>query len=380
MKFIVATDSFKGSISSVELVAVISNRIKERFPDASIIKIPIADGGEGTIDSLITNNNGKKVYLEVTDPLFRKIQTYYGILNDGTAIIEIAKASGLTLLDKTERNPLNTTTYGVGEIIKDALDKGVKKFIVGIGGSATNDAGIGMLNSLGIKFFDKDKKPVPPVGKSLNNIEYIELDNFDIRLKKCQFLIACDVDNPLFGINGASYIYGPQKGANTEIVKTLDLGLNHFNSLVENKLNIYNSKVPGSGAAGGLGYAFLTFFNAELKPGIDIVLEKVNIESHAQDADFIITGEGKIDMQSAMGKVLSGIGRIGIKYHVPVIALAGNVDYSAKIMHEKGITSMFSIINKPMSFKEAINKKRTISLVENTMEEILWLINSIKKE
>ncbi|MDY0139937.1 MAG: glycerate kinase, partial [Candidatus Izemoplasmatales bacterium] len=313
-------------------------------------------------------------------PLMRETKAFYGLLEDKTAIIEMAQASGLTLLSDSEKNPLYTTTYGTGELIKDALDKGARNFIIGLGGSATNDCGIGMLNALGVKFLDKFKLPLKPIGQSLNLIADIDIKNFDKRLAETSFLIASDVDNPLYGFNGATYIYGKQKGASNKDIETLDEGLKSFHNLVNSILFKTDPSSPGSGAAGGLGYAFKNFLNASLKPGIDIIFEKIQLEKIAKNVDLIITGEGRIDEQSRMGKLLSGIGKLGKKYDIPVIALAGSLAANSKIMHEIGITSMFSIIDKPINLQEALDEENTKKAITSTVEEICYLIKALKKE
>lgn len=380
MKILIAIDSFKGSISSLESTRIIHNKIIEVLSEASIIDQPIADGGEGTVDCLLSSFEGKKIYVKVHDPLMRETEAFYGLLEDKTAIIEMAQASGLTLLSDSEKNPLYTTTYGTGELIKDALDKGARNFIIGLGGSATNDCGIGMLNALGVKFLDKFKLPLKPIGKSLNLIADIDIKNFDKRLAETSFLIASDVDNPLYGFNGATYIYGKQKGASNKDIETLDEGLKSFHNLVNSILFKTDPSSPGSGAAGGLGYAFKNFLNASLKPGIDIIFEKIQLEKIAKNVDLIITGEGRIDEQSRMGKLLSGIGKLGKKYDIPVIALAGSLATNSKIMHEIGITSMFSIIDKPINLQEALDEENTKKAITSTVEEICRLIKALKKE
>ncbi len=375
MKILVAMDSFKGSLTALEACNEVEQGIKHVNPDIEVIKRPVADGGEGTVETLIDALNGEKIFLEIKDPLMREIDGVYGIFNEKTAIIESAISCGLTLLSEKEKNPLYTTTYGVGELIKDALDKGIRDFIIGIGGSGTNDAGIGMLSFLGMKFYDKENNLLKPVGISLKLIDRIDVTDFDERIKESKFLIASDVNNPLFGQNGAAYVYGPQKGANKNAVKELDSGLKNFSLVATKLMNVDYSQKPGSGAAGGLGYTFYTFFNAKLNPGVDIIFDRLNLDEFAGTSNLIITGEGKIDKQSAMGKVLSGIGALGLKYKIPVIAIAGVVDESAEKLHEIGITSMFSIINRPIDYYEAIHKDNSKTMLKNCVIEIIKLIN-----
>ena len=379
MKILVAMDSFKGSLSAQEACDAVEQGIKAVDENIEVIKKPIADGGEGTVDALVNSLNGKIINLEINDPLFRKVNGYYGIINKNTAIMEMAISSGLTLLKTRERNPMFTTTYGLGEMIRHALDKGIRDFIIGIGGSATNDAGMGMLNALGMKFYDKDNNLLKPIGKSLNYICKIDNNDFDKRINDSKFLIASDVNNPLFGLNGAAFIYGPQKGANQKDIIVLDNGLKNFHRIVKEQFNIDNSHINGAGAAGGFGYAFSSFMNADLKSGIDIVLSKLKLDEIIPSVDLIITGEGKIDEQSKMGKVLSGIGKLGLKFQVPVIALAGSIIDNLSL-ENIGITSAFSITNRAMTLEEAVDKEGTKIRLKSVSSEIINLLKHIKKE
>jgi len=374
MKIIVAMDSFKGSISSVDLVDLIGNRIERMIPESEVYRIPIADGGEGTLDAFASLGFYKRINLEVHDPLMRKINSSYLIKNNDLAIVEMANSGGLTLLKDIERNPLKTTTFGLGETIKDALDRGIKSFIIGIGGSATNDGGIGMLSALGMKFFDKDNNLLPAIGSSLNLIASLDDSDLDKRIMMSKFLIASDVDNPLTGPNGATYVYGPQKGADESMVVSLDSGLENFSKIVKSKYDIDYSNVPGSGAAGGLGYALISFFNGRIASGIDIIFEHLNLDKIASNSDLIITGEGRIDNQSKMGKVLSGIGRLGKKYNIPVIAIAGSIANDIENLNDIGITSIFSIINEPMNLEKAMSFDQTTSMLKRTIDSICNLI------
>ena len=377
MKFIVSMDSFKGSLNQKELTNVIERKIKEILPNSDVVSIPMADGGEGTLDCFLDNFITKKVEIKISDPLMRKIDSYYAI-KEKTAIIEMAKASGLTLLTDLEKSIMKTTTLGVGEMIMDALNKGIRDFIITIGGSATNDGGIGMLHALGVRFFDIFNHPLEPIGKSLPSINRIDISNFDERLKSSRFEVACDVDNPLYGINGAAHIYGKQKGGSKEDILLLDKGLRTYSEVANKTMGVDFTKYPGVGAAGGLGYALKTFLKAKLTPGIDIMLKTSNFEVHCKNTDYIITGEGKIDDQSAMGKVLSGIAKIGKKHNIPVIAIAGSIDISDNKLYDLGITSMLSILNKPMSLEEALKKETTIKNVEITIEKIIKQIATKK--
>jgi glycerate kinase len=368
MKILVAMDSFKGSLTATEACDAVEQGIKAVDENIEVIKKPIADGGEGTVETLIKALEGQKIFLEVNDPLMRKIETYYGIANNKTAIIEMALASGLTLLKEDERNPLFTTTYGVGEIIKNALDRGVRDFIIAIGGSATNDAGMGMLSALGVNFFDNKGKKLEPIGWNLKSLNMIDLSGFDKRLTETNFLVACDVNNPLYGQNGAAYIYGPQKGANKIIVKDLDEGLKNFSSITANLLSNDNSQIPGTGAAGGLGFALLSYLGATLKPGIEIVLDYLKIDKLINNVDMVITGEGKIDSQSKMGKVLSGIGIYSLKYNKKVIAFGGIVENELSLK-EYGISTIIQINRRNLSIADAMKKSNAKLLLRDAVED-----------
>lgn len=374
MKVIVAIDSFKGSLSSYELGEAIDKGVKKVYPQSEVIKVPIADGGEGTVESLVQGTNGKFVKVQVHNPLMKKIEARYGIMGDGTGIIEMAEASGLPLISKEERNPMKTTTYGTGELIRDAVEKGCRNFIIGIGGSATNDAGVGMLQALGYKFLDENKKELLQGGEVLSKIKFIDDTNKMKELDECNFLIACDVDNPFYGERGAAEVYGRQKGATEEMVKLLDLGLKDFSSVIEKSMGIDVSNLEGAGAAGGLGGGLVAFLNGKLAPGIEIVLEKVELENKLKDADFVITGEGRLDFQTAMGKAPVGVAKVAKKYEIPVIGLAGGVADEAVETHKKGIDSFFSIINYPVSLEEAMMPETAKKFTEKNTEEIFRLI------
>lgn len=357
MKILISIDSLKGSLSSIEAGNAIKKGILKVKEDAQVKILPLADGGEGTVDALVQGMNGKKETIEVTGPIAKKVDATYGLLkNTSTAIIEIAQASGLTLVPTELRNPLYTTTYGVGEIIKEAINKGYRNFIVGIGGSATNDAGIGMLQALGFEFYDKNNKLVGLGGKVLNEIRHIKIENRLKELDECKFKIACDVNNPLFGKNGAAYIYGSQKGATSEIIEELDNGLRNFSKVVKNYLSKDVANVEGAGAAGGLGFAFLAFLDSKLESGIKIILEEIKLEEELKDADFVITGEGRLDNQTAMGKAPIGVAKLAKKYGVKVIGLAGATTEDAVKCNEEGIDAYFSIVNRAMTIEEAMDK------------------------
>ena len=359
----------------------IENGIKNIYPDAEVKKIPIADGGEGTVESLVEGTGGEFIDVSVNGPLMKPVLARYGIMGDNkTAVIEMASASGLPLITKEMRNPRKTTTYGTGELIKDAIKRGCREFLVGIGGSATNDAGIGMLQALGYKFLDKEGEILGFGGEILEKIVEVDTSEVITELKECRFLVACDVDNPLYGPNGASHVYSRQKGADEETVYFLDSCLEKFASFTKDKLQKDIGDLPGAGAAGGLGGGFVAFLNAELKPGIEIVLEKVKFEDAVKGADFVITGEGKIDFQSIMGKAPVGVSKVCKRMGIPVIALAGGVADDAGATHDHGIEALFSVVNYPISLKEAMDPERARIFVENSTEEIFRLINVCEKK
>lgn len=375
MKVVIAIDSFKGSLSSNELGDALSLGIKKVYKDVEIIKIPIADGGEGTVEAMVYGTGGKFIEVEVHGPLMNKIKATYGILGDGkTAIIEMATASGLPLVPVEKRNPNKTTTFGTGELIKDAIKKGCREFIIGIGGSATNDGGLGMMQGLGYKFYDKEEKELGQGGEIMNQIEKIDSTQALEELSQCKFLVACDVDNPFYGPRGAAHVYGKQKGANEQMILELDNGLKHLSEILNKTYNIDINSLPGAGAAGGLGGGIVAFLNGILKPGIEIILEKVEFEKKVINSDFVITGEGRIDFQTVMGKAPVGVSKLAKKYNIPVIALAGSVADDADKTHEAGIDSIFSIINYPISLEEAMKKENSKKFVEKNAEEIFRLI------
>ncbi len=380
MKIVAAIDSFKGSMSSLEVADAFELGARKVFSNLEVVKLSLADGGEGTVESLVDGGNGDIITLKVKNPLMREIESFYGIIkNKNLAVIEMAAASGLPLLSKEERNPMKTSTFGTGELIKDALKKGCREFIVGIGGSATNDGGIGMLSALGYKFLDRSGKILDPIGENLINIETIDTSDVMPELKESSFLVACDVDNPLYGERGAAEVYSRQKGATEEMVTQLDNGLKHFSEIVMKQFNIEIGNYPGAGAAGGLGGGFLGFLNAQLKPGIDIIIETIGLEEQIKDADLVITGEGRIDFQSIMGKTPVGVAKLGKKYNIPVIAIAGCLADNADIVHDHGIDAIFSIINHPLELEDALKKENALKFVEKNAEQIMRLIKLSSK-
>jgi glycerate 2-kinase len=354
MKIVIAPDSFKESLSSLEAANAIERGFKSVFPNAVYSKVPMADGGEGTVQSLIDATNGLMKEQVVTGPLGEPVNAFFGLTGDGkTAVIEMAAASGLHLVPTNKRNPLVTSTRGTGELIAAALDLGVKHIIIGIGGSATNDGGAGMVQALGGRLLDESGNDIGPGGGALSKIATIDLTDLDARLKNVQMEVACDVDNPLTGPRGASAIFGPQKGATPEMVEVLDQNLSHFANVAERELGKSFRNIAGAGAAGGLGAGLLAFLNADLKRGVDIILEAVNFEDVVKDADIVITGEGRIDSQTIYGKTPIGVAKAAKKYDVPVIGLAGSLSQDCDVVYEHGIDALFSIVPGVIPLSEA---------------------------
>jgi glycerate kinase len=342
-KIVIAPDSFKGTMSSLEVCEIVSQGIKKVRPDWESVKVPIADGGEGTVDSYLAAAGGSKVRVKVQDPLFRDIDSFYGILPDQkTAVIEMAAASGLPLVEN-EKNPCLTSTYGTGQLMLDALDKGCTKLIVGIGGSATNDGGIGMAAALGVEFLDAANEAIALNGEGLAHLARIDLGAKDRRLEQCEILVACDVDNPLYGPNGAARVFAPQKGADEVMVSCLDRNLQHYAKIITRELGMDVQTIPGAGAAGGLGAGLVALTGAKLQPGIEIILDCVGFDQLIADAALIITGEGKIDGQSLCGKVPVGIGCRAKKHGIPVIAIVGDIGDGIDPVYQCGINAVFSI-------------------------------------
>ena len=371
MRVIVAIDSLKGSLSSKEAGDAILEGIKRVDSKADVIVRPLADGGEGTVEALVDGMNGTLQKVEVTDPLGGRVFCEYGILQDNkTAVIEMSGAAGLTLVPKEKRNPLYTTTYGVGEVIKDAIEKGCRRFIVGIGGSATNDGGVGMLQALGYGFLDKNKEQVSFGANGLKDIVAITDDGVLPQLKECEFQIACDVTNVLCGENGCSAVYGPQKGATPSMIKEMDQWLLHYATLAKKKYPKSDREQAGTGAAGGLGFAFLTFTNAVLKSGIQIVLEETKLEDSIKGADLVITGEGRLDFQTVMGKAPIGVAKLAKKYNIPVIAFAGSVTRDAVECNENGIDAFFPILREVSTLEEAMKKENARANIMDTVEQV----------
>lgn len=354
MKIVIAPDSFKESLTAIEVANAIEQGFSEIFPEATYIKIPVADGGEGTLQALIDAKQGTLIACEVQDPLGRIITAHYGLTPAGLAIIEMATASGLALLTPSERDPRITSTYGTGQLIMDALNRGATTIMLAIGGSATNDGGSGMLRALGARFLDQAGKEVENGGVALKSVAKIDLSGFDTRIEDAHFLIACDVDNPLIGARGASAIFGPQKGATPEMVTVLDDALAHFASITASTVGMDYADRLGAGAAGGLGFAALAYLEGELLPGIDLVMEIVELEKYLLDADLVITGEGKIDGQTVFGKTPMGVAQLAKRYHKPVIGIAGALGADADAVYAYGIDTIFTITQRPEALEKAL--------------------------
>jgi len=370
MKIVVAPDSFKGSLTAIEVSDAIEKGIREVFPEAEIIKIPMADGGDGTVQCLVNATGGKILEEKVIGPLGNEVWAFYGILGDRkTAIVEMAAASGLTLVPENKRDPLITTTYGTGQLIKAALNQGCRKMIIGIGGSATNDGGAGMVQALGTKLLDKDGEEIGFGGGELKKIVKIDISCMDKRLSDIKVLVASDVNNPLCGPQGASRIYGPQKGATPEIIEELDESLAYFAELIKRDLHKDIKDIPGAGAAGGLGASLIAFLNAELRPGIEIMIEAVKLEQAIKDADLVITGEGKIDSQTIYGKAPIGVAKIAKKYNVPVVAVAAIIEEDSRIFQSYGIDTLIKVSEPPMRLSEIKTKK--IWLIKKSIKQFL---------
>lgn len=369
MKIVIASDSYKGSSSTLEVANSIEKGIRKVYKDAEIIKIPVADGGEGTVDALVLGTGGSYEEVEVLDPLGHKVLAKYGRLHEKVAVIEMAAASGLTLVKNGDLNPLITTTYGTGELIKSALEKGITKIYVGVGGSSTNDGGMGMAQALGISFKDKLGNEVGYGGGELSKVEKIDFSNVHPLLKNANVMVISDVQNPLCGPNGAAYIYGPQKGATEEEIKILDLNLKHFGNKIKEFLSLDVINIPGAGAAGGLGAGLIAFCNATIHSGIDKVLDIANIEQYFKDTDLVITGEGKIDGQSIFGKVPVGVASRAKKYDIPVVAIVGSVGEGAHKAYSYGIDVIVDIIDKPMTLEYAM--ENVSELIENAATNVM---------
>ncbi|MBR2452937.1 MAG: glycerate kinase [Clostridia bacterium] len=376
MKVVVAIDSLKGSLTSLQAGEAIKEGIIKANPCSEVFVRPLADGGEGTVEALTLGLGGTLEKIKVTGPSGRVVAAEYGIIKETkTAIIEMSAAAGITQVSGNEKNPLFTTTFGVGEIICDAMEKGCRNFIIGIGGSATNDGGLGMLTALGFEFFDKDGKMIGIYGKDLEKISIISKDNMNPLLRECKFSIACDVKNPLCGEMGCSSVYGPQKGATPEIVEKMDKWLSIYACVAAKAFLDCDPDFPGSGAAGGLGFAFRTFLSGELLGGVELVLSKTDLENYIKDADIVVTGEGRLDFQTAMGKAPIGVAKLAKKYNKPVVAFAGCVTKEAVECNKAGIDAFFPILREVVDLDTAMDSKNAAENMAATAEQVFRAIN-----
>ncbi|HDU8577690.1 glycerate kinase [Vibrio antiquarius] len=377
MKVVIAPDSFKESLTAKQVSEAIKTGLARVWHDAEFVTVPVADGGEGTVQSLIDATQGEQVFTTVTAPLGNDVEAFYGILGDGeTAVIEMAEASGLHLVPSDARDPKLTSSIGTGQLIKHALDRGIQRLIIGLGGSATNDGGVGMLTALGVTFLDESGHAITPNGDGLAALASIDISGLDPRLATCEVLVACDVDNPLCGDKGASAIFGPQKGATVSDVTLLDNALRKFGELTEQATGKHVLTRGGAGAAGGMGAALLGYTPARLQPGIEIVLETVKLAQHVADADIVFTGEGRIDHQTAHGKTPMGVAQVAKQFDLPVIALAGCVGDNYQAVYECGIDAVFACVPKAMSLSEAMKEAdvNVANLAENVAR--MWQIKS----
>lgn len=375
MKVVIAIDSLKGSLSSMEAGMAIKDGILAAKPDAEVIVKPLADGGEGTTDALIEGMNGERIDLTVTGPMHTPVDAYYGYLKDtNTAVMEMASAAGITLVPDSEKNPLLATSYGVGEMINDAIQRGCRNFIIGIGGSVTNDGGIGMLKALGVRFLDENGEDAGKGGQALAKVARIDVSGMNPLLKECHIQVACDVNNPLCGENGSTYVYGPQKGVTEDMKKTLDEAMAHFARVTSETLENDYMNIPGAGAAGGLGYAFLAYTGAALTPGIELILDAVGLEEELSGADVVVTGEGRLDFQTAMGKAPVGVARLAKKYNAKVIAFAGSVTKEATACNKEGIDAFFPILRGVCTLAEAMDPVAARNNMTATVEQVFRLL------
>lgn len=373
-KFVLIPDSFKGTMTSVEICRIMDEEIRKIYPDADIVSIPVADGGEGSVDAFLSACGGKKIELTVKGPYLEEMTGFYGVLDNGTAVIEMAACAGLPLVENN-KNPLKTSTYGVGQLILHAAESGCKKIIVGLGGSCTNDAGTGAAAACGVRFYNEEGKEFIPTGGTLSEIRKIDVSGFAPELKDVEIITMCDIDNPLYGPFGAAHVFGPQKGADEKMVLILDEGLRDISELIKTQLGKDISDIPGSGAAGGMGGGMVAFFDSKLQMGIETVLDTVNFNDVAKDADMIFTGEGKIDTQSIRGKVVIGVARRAKSLGVPVVAVVGDIGDDIELAYEEGVSGIFSINRVAVDFKLA--KKRSKSDLALTMNNLMRFIKRL---
>ncbi len=355
MKLLFASDSFKGTLSSAQTIDLLCRAAKEVFGDCSCSGVPVADGGEGTTDAVIGAVGGKKISVNVHGPLMESVQAYYGKLDKDRAVMEMAAASGLPMVPVKKRDPRHTTTYGTGEMIREILDQGFRDISIAVGGSATNDGGMGCMRALGVKFLDADGEELAGCGEDLGKVARIDGSGLDPRIQNTKFTVMCDVTNPLCGPDGATYTFGPQKGGTPGILDELEAGMKNYRNVIRAQCGIDVDAIPGSGAAGGLGAALLVFLNAELKSGIETVLDLIDFDKRLEDVSLVVTGEGQVDRQSCFGKVIQGVGRRCKAHGVPAVALVGSMGEGAEDIFDYGICSIMTTVNAPMSMEEVLD-------------------------
>lgn len=378
MRVVIAPDSFKECLSATQVAFAISEGIRRIIPEAETISIPIADGGEGTVDALVSATDGKIIQVASVDALNRPIKSFYGILGNGkTAVIEMAAASGIERIAPEEQNPMITSTYGTGLLLKAAMEAGFTEIIFGIGGSATNDGGAGMAQALGFGLLDKNDNPIGWGGGSLGKLHRIDFSNVNPMLQNVKITVACDVQNPLLGASGAAQVYGPQKGATPEMLEILEQNMTHFARILSQEFGVDYSNIPGAGAAGGLGAGLMAFCHAGILPGFNLISQQTRLEEHIREASLIFTAEGRIDTQTTFGKTISGVAQLGKKHQVPVIALAGMVEGDLEDLYKQGLTSAFAIANRPMGIEES--KANAAQLLVETSSQIMRLISATEK-
>lgn len=376
-KVVVIPDSFKGTLSSTQICEIIEGKVKEHFPLCEVISIPVADGGEGSVDCFLTALGGEKINVTVKNPYFEDMYSFYGLIDNGnTAVIEMAACAGLPLVED-RKNPAKTTTYGVGQLILDAANRGVKKIIVGLGGSCTNDVGCGAASAVGIKFCNKKGEEFVPTGGTLHEIDKIDMTCKAEVLKGIEIITMCDIDNPMYGINGAAHVFAPQKGADPKMVLFLDEGVKALSNVIKKDLNKDLGEIPGTGAAGAMGAGMMAFFDARLQMGIETVLDTVNFSSVISDADMIFTGEGKLDCQSLRGKVVIGVAKRAKEEKVPVVVIAGGADSGIDNIYDLGIASVFTINKMPEAFETS--RYKSVENMKFAVDNILRLIKVIKE-
>ncbi|MBR0597468.1 glycerate kinase [Sinanaerobacter chloroacetimidivorans] len=381
MKIVLAPDTYKGSLTAMEACRAMETGIRRVDRDAEVVCVPMADGGEGTMQNILDAVGGMLVECDVLNPLGQNIVSRYAILKSNTAVIELAEAAGLYLIGQADRNPLKTTTYGVGQLIVDALDKGCRNFILAIGGSATNDGGAGMAQALGFRLLNADGKEIDFGGGALDQLCMINTDFVDSRIYESKFVAACDVSNPLCGPKGASRVFGPQKGATEQMVEVLDRNLAHYANILKTCLNADIADLPGSGAAGGIGGGMMAYLNAELNPGVDIVIDAARLREKMANADLVITGEGGCDFQTVHGKTPYGVSKVAQELNIPVIIIAGNIGKGAEALYEHGVTGIFSLTDGPVTLEYAManGKELLASAAERILKCITYFMNTGNK-